>query len=90
MNKKLKMEFDFHLDALNWKKNITALMLKSVWVWYINFFLSYVASTLTGENASVVWDPEKDEIRSNKLVIKQILLGVDAKDGEYNVIQVII
>lgn len=43
---------------------------------------------MNGENASVVWDPEKDEVRTNKLVVKQILLGVDAKDDEHNVIQV--
>lgn len=45
--------------------------------------------TLTKSKPKVVWDPEnKDEYpRSNKLVVKQILLGLDAAENEYNVVQ---
>ena len=46
--------------------------------------------TLSEAGASVTWDPEsKDEYPgSYKLVIKQILLGHQAKEKEYNVVQV--
>lgn len=42
----------------------------------------------------IVWNPssEKEEEeypeRANKLIIKQILLGVEAKADEYNVVEV--
>lgn len=51
-------------------------------------------ATLTGANASVTWNPQptKEEEdypeRANKLIVKQILLGVEAKADEYNVIEV--
>jgi len=46
--------------------------------------------TLSEAGASVTWDPEiKDDYPCNfKLIIKQILLGHQAKDSEYNVVQV--
>jgi nucleophosmin 3 len=50
---------------------------------------------LKGANSSVLWSPEStsgaDELdypRANKLIIKQILLGAEAKEGEYNVVEV--
>lgn len=50
-------------------------------------------ATLKGENAVVTWNPaEKEEEeypeRANKLILKQILLGVEAKADEYNVVEV--
>lgn len=47
-------------------------------------------ATLTAASDSVTWDPEiKDEYPCNfKLIIRQILLGREAKEGEYNVVQV--
>ncbi|XP_030369818.1 nucleoplasmin-like protein [Scaptodrosophila lebanonensis] len=46
--------------------------------------------TLTGENSSVTWDVVSDEdyVRGQKLVIKQILLGAEAKENEFNVVEV--
>lgn len=48
--------------------------------------------TLKGQNSEVTWDPENVEVvdypRANKLIVKQILLGVEAKPDEYNVIEV--
>ncbi|KAG5673669.1 hypothetical protein PVAND_003695 [Polypedilum vanderplanki] len=50
--------------------------------------------TLKEQNAEVVWNPESattEEIeyaRANKLIVKQILLGVEAKADEYNVVEV--
>lgn len=52
--------------------------------------------TLKGANSNVLWNPEStsgaaDELeypRANKLIIKQILLGAEAKEGEYNVVEV--
>lgn len=47
--------------------------------------------TLTEANKTETWDPEvKDDEypRSNKLVIRQALLGQEAKEGEFNVVQV--
>jgi len=46
--------------------------------------------TLSKAGASVTWDPEnKDELSSNfKLIIKQILLGHEAKENEFNVVEV--
>lgn len=47
---------------------------------------------MKGENAEVIWDPQDKEEegfpRANKLIVKQILLGVEAKEGEYNVVEV--
>lgn len=49
-----------------------------------------VGVTLSEAGASVTWDPEiKDDYPCNfKLIIKQILLGHQAKENEYNVVQV--
>lgn len=46
--------------------------------------------TLSDTNTSVTWDPEATDYnpRNNKLVIRQALLGPDAKPDELNVIQV--
>lgn len=46
--------------------------------------------TLSAENNSVTWDVVADEdyARGQKLVIKQILLGAEAKDNEFNVVEV--
>ncbi|XP_070494172.1 nucleoplasmin-like protein [Chironomus tepperi] len=51
--------------------------------------------TLKGANAHVLWNPEStsgaEELeypRANKLIVKQILLGVEAKQDEYNVVEV--
>lgn len=50
--------------------------------------------TLKGENATEVWDPDKEDSqspeypRANKLILKQVLLGVEAKSDEYNVLEV--
>jgi len=52
----------------------------------------FFALTLEGAKANEVWDPEAksaDEYQGgHKLIIKQALLGPDAKEGEVNVIQV--
>lgn len=47
-------------------------------------------ATLKANGESVTWDPEiKDEYPCNfKLIVRQILLGREAKEGEYNVVQV--
>lgn len=50
-------------------------------------------ATLKGANAVVTWNPaEKEEEefpeRANKLILKQILLGVEAVADEYNVVEV--
>lgn len=60
--------------------------------WTNNFDISRIiqGATLKGENAETIWNPESTEIdypRVNKLIVKQILLGVEA-GGEYNVIEV--
>ncbi|KAJ6637008.1 Nucleoplasmin-like protein, partial [Pseudolycoriella hygida] len=46
--------------------------------------------TLSNSGASVTWDPEnKDEFPNNyKLIIKQILLDHEAKENEFNVVEV--
>ncbi|XP_026462310.1 nucleoplasmin-like protein isoform X3 [Ctenocephalides felis] len=47
--------------------------------------------TLSGAGATEVWDPEtkaEEYPRTNKLVLRQALLGHEAKEGEYNVVQV--
>lgn len=52
----------------------------------------FYALTLQGAKATEVWDPEAkgadDYQGGHKLIIKQALLGPDAKEGELNVIQV--
>jgi len=52
----------------------------------------FYGATLKGENATVKWDPHENDDehpeRPNKLIVKQILLGVEAKEGEYNVVEV--
>lgn len=47
--------------------------------------------TLSSSHQSETWDPEaKAEYpRSNKLLIRQALLGPDAKPDELNVVQVV-
>lgn len=53
---------------------------------------SVSGAVLKGTNAEVSWDPEmndKEEFpRANKLIVKQLLLGVDADKDEYNVVEV--
>ncbi|TDG49779.1 hypothetical protein AWZ03_003767 [Drosophila navojoa] len=50
---------------------------------------SFYGVTLSAENNSVTWDVVADEdyARGQKLVIKQILLGAEAKDNEFNVVE---
>ncbi|XP_055680179.1 nucleoplasmin-like protein [Lutzomyia longipalpis] len=54
----------------------------------------FYGATLKGDAPSQTWDPypkneENTEIlMPHKLIIKQILLGYEAKEGEYNVIEV--
>jgi len=43
---------------------------------------------LTAESDSVTWDVDEDYGRGQKLVIKQILLGAEAKENEFNVVEV--
>jgi nucleophosmin 3 len=47
---------------------------------------------LKGEKSESTWNPETgaegDYPRANKLIVKQILLGVEAKENEYNVVEV--
>ncbi|XP_017141671.1 nucleoplasmin-like protein [Drosophila miranda] len=49
---------------------------------------SFYGVTLTAESNSVTWDVDEDYARGQKLVIKQILLGAEAKDNEFNVVEV--
>lgn len=58
-----------------------------------DFIISYVvlAVTLTGKDPQVEWDVlsnDDDYPRGQKLIIKQILLGHEAKDDEFNVVEV--
>lgn len=52
----------------------------------------FTALTLKGAKASETWDPEskasEDYQGGHKLVIRQALLGPEAKEGELNVVQV--
>jgi len=52
----------------------------------------FFAVTLNSGKSQEVWDPEskgtEDFQGGHKLIIKQALLGPDAKDGEMNVVQV--
>lgn len=46
--------------------------------------------TLTAAKPSIVWEPafkDEEDLRRHKLVIKQVLLDVDAKENQYNVVQ---
>lgn len=47
---------------------------------------------MKGEKAEIAWDPESNNDseypRVNKLIVKQILLGVEAAENEYNVVEV--
>lgn len=50
-------------------------------------------ATLKGEKSTVTWNPQEKEEedypeRANKLIVKQMLLGVEAKSDEYNVVEV--
>lgn len=63
----------------------------------IYYYFGFTGITLKGEKAAFTWDAdglkaETDEVvnveNSHKLLIKQILLGPEAVDGELNVIQV--
>lgn len=47
--------------------------------------------TLSAINSTETWDPEtkaEEYPRNNKLLVRQAILGPDAKDGEFNVVQV--
>jgi len=53
----------------------------------------FYGATLTGVKNTIVWNPQEKEDeefadRGNKLIVKQILLGVEAKENEYNVVEV--
>lgn len=57
-----------------------------------NVYAIFLGVTLKGENSSITWNPQEKEDeefpdRANKLIVKQILLGVEAGE-EYNVIEV--
>ncbi|XP_037945078.1 nucleoplasmin-like protein [Teleopsis dalmanni] len=52
---------------------------------------SFYGVTLTGQDSTVSWDVlsnDEDFPRGQKLIIKQILLGAEAKEGEFNVVEV--
>lgn len=52
---------------------------------------SFYGVTLTGQNNTVSWDVlsnDEDYPRGQKLIIKQILLGAEAKQDEFNVVEV--
>jgi len=52
---------------------------------------SFYGVTLTGTDNTVNWDVlsnDEDYPRGQKLIIKQILLGAEAKDDEFNVVEV--
>jgi nucleophosmin 3 len=52
---------------------------------------AFYGVTLTAEKNVVTWDAvaaEDEYQQAQKLVIKQVLLGADAKDGEFNVVEV--
>lgn len=55
-----------------------------------NYTFKFSGVTLSSSHQSETWDPEaKAEYpRSNKLLIRQALLGPDAKPDELNVVQV--
>lgn len=50
---------------------------------------SFYGVTLTAEENTETWDfVDEDYSRGQKLVIKQVLLGAEAKDNEFNVVEV--
>ncbi|XP_011202689.1 PREDICTED: nucleoplasmin-like protein [Bactrocera latifrons] len=52
---------------------------------------SFYGVTLTGQDSSVPWDVlsnDEDFPRGQRLIIKQILLGAEAKEDEFNVVEV--
>ena len=50
---------------------------------------SFYGVTLTGENNNANWNTiSSDDDLPRGLIIKQILLGADAKEGEFNVVEV--
>lgn len=52
---------------------------------------SFYGVTLTGQDSTVSWDVlsnDEDFPRGQRLIIKQILLGAEAKDDEFNVVEV--
>ncbi|XP_067616678.1 nucleoplasmin-like protein isoform X1 [Eurosta solidaginis] len=54
--------------------------------YFINFRV-----TLTGQESTVSWDVlsnDEDFPRGQRLIIKQILLGAEAKEDEFNVVEV--
>lgn len=54
------------------------------------FHESQTGVSLDKKDASVTWDVKSDEYEnaSDRLHIRQILLGHTAKEGEYNVVEV--
>ncbi|XP_067616679.1 nucleoplasmin-like protein isoform X2 [Eurosta solidaginis] len=52
---------------------------------------SFYGVTLTGQESTVSWDVlsnDEDFPRGQRLIIKQILLGAEAKEDEFNVVEV--
>ncbi|XP_017469312.1 PREDICTED: nucleoplasmin-like protein [Rhagoletis zephyria] len=52
---------------------------------------SFYGVTLTGQDSTVSWDVlsnDEDFPRGQRLIIKQILLGAEAKEEEFNVVEV--
>ncbi|XP_061387867.1 nucleoplasmin [Musca autumnalis] len=52
---------------------------------------SFYGVTLSGEGSKVEWEVlsnDEDFPRGQKLIIRQILLGAEAKEGEFNVVEV--
>lgn len=53
--------------------------------------MPYAGVTLTAENNAVSWDVlsnDEDYPRGQKLIIRQVLLGAEAKEDEFNVVEV--
>ncbi|XP_059612206.1 nucleoplasmin-like protein [Phlebotomus argentipes] len=54
----------------------------------------FYGTTLKADEASQTWDPyhknaeNSEMLMPHKLIIKQVLLGYEAKEGEYNVVEV--
>lgn len=56
-----------------------------------NHCSTYLGVTLTAQNNTINWDVlsnDEDYPRGQKLVIRQILLGAEAKEDEFNVVEV--
>uniref|UniRef100_A0A1I8MRI3 Nucleoplasmin core domain-containing protein n=1 Tax=Musca domestica TaxID=7370 RepID=A0A1I8MRI3_MUSDO len=52
---------------------------------------SFYGVTLSGEGSKVEWEVLSNDIdfpRGQKLIVRQILLGAEAKEGEFNVVEV--